>query len=188
MGYSSPDDSINYTLKRPVSRYGHRHNDSYENSISTLAMPCQGSDSDEEDLVSGLVLDQHGERSAASSTVSMEIHDRLDALTRANEELIRKKIEADQTLQNKLAEHDLELEENQQRLEELRSELNASNREEKELRAKDVSVFRLPWIHMGSLLFLFILFFPVQKYGTGRCAGSRDGESAKTARLCEGHI
>ena len=71
----------------------------------------------------------------------MEIHDRLDALTRANEELIRKKMEAEQALQNKLAEHDMELDENQQRLEELRSELNSSNREEKELRAKDVSGF-----------------------------------------------
>jgi hypothetical protein len=140
MGYSSPDDGNNYTLKRPVSRYGHKQNDSFdfENSI---AMPRQNSDSDEEDIVAGLVLDRHGERSTASSTVSMEIHDRLDALTRANEELIRKKMEAEQALQNKLAEHDMELDENQQRLEELRSELNSSNREEKELRAKDVSGF-----------------------------------------------
>jgi len=151
MGYSSPDDGNNYTLKRPMSRYGHKQNDSYDfdNSISTLPMPRQNSDSDEEDLVAGLVLDRHGERSNTSSTVSMEIHDRLDALTRANEELIRKKMEAEQALQNKLAEHDMELDENQQRLEELRSELNSSNREEKELRAKDVSGFSFP-------LFFFI--------------------------------
>ena len=140
MGYSSPEDGNNYTLKRPISRYGHRQTDSFD-SISTLAMPRHNSDSDEEDIVAGLVLDRHGERSNASSTVSMEIHDRLDALTRANEELIRKKMEAEQALQNKLAEHDIELDENQQRLEELRSELNSSNREEKELRAKDVSLF-----------------------------------------------
>jgi hypothetical protein len=141
MGYSSPDDGNNYTFKRPISRYGHKQNDSFDfdNSISTLPMPRQNSDSDEEDIVAGLVLDRHGDRSTASSTVSMEIHDRLDALTRANEELIRKKMEAEQALQNKLAEHDMELDENQQRLEELRSELNSSNREEKELRAKDVS-------------------------------------------------
>jgi len=147
MGYSSPDDGNNYTLKRPISRYGHKQNDSFD-SISTLTMPRQNSDSDEEDIVAGLVLDRHGERSTASSTVSMEIHDRLDALTRANEELIRKKMEAEQALQNKLAEHDIELDENQQRLEELRSELNSSNREEKELRAKDVRLvfcFKIAW-------------------------------------------
>ena len=40
----------------------------------------------------------------------------------------------------KLMEHETELEKTHLRLEELRSELSLSNREEKELRAKDVCV------------------------------------------------
>jgi ABC-type Fe3+-citrate transport system substrate-binding protein len=119
-------------------------------------MPRQNSDSDEEGIVAGLVLDRHGDRSTASSIVSMEIHDRVDALTRANEELIRKK-EAEQASQNKLAEHDMELDENRQRLEESRSELNSSNREEKELKAKDVSDFSVSFIliiYIGWLLII----------------------------------
>lgn len=97
-------------------------------------MPRSGDDSDEDDMDAGLVHD----RSIALSTVSMEVSERIEALTRTNDQLGRKVVELETTLQNKLAEHELELEETHQRLEELRSELSASNREEKELRAKDV--------------------------------------------------
>ncbi|KAF9533935.1 hypothetical protein CPB83DRAFT_416318 [Crepidotus variabilis] len=145
MGYSSPDDA-NHTVKsRPMSRYGYNNfgdisnmsSDSIANEVNTLLMPRPSSsqtDSDEEDeIVAGLVPD----RSTASSTVSMEIHERMEALQRNNEELGRKLMEAERTLQNKLMEHETELEETHMRLEELRSELSLSNREEKELRAKD---------------------------------------------------
>lgn len=46
-------------------------------------------------------------------------------------------MEAERTLQHKLSEHELELEEMQSRLEEVRSELAHTKREEKELRSKD---------------------------------------------------
>lgn len=110
------------------------------NSISSLPLPRQltsdsDSESDGEDSTLGLVLD----RSAASSTVSMEPLDRVDALQRANAELGRKLMEAERTLQGKLSDHENELEEMQGRLEEVRSELSATKREEKELRAKEVS-------------------------------------------------
>jgi hypothetical protein len=110
-------------------------------SISSLPMPRPSSDSgsgDEEDdpTILGLVLD----RSAASSTVSMEPFDRLDALQKANADLGRKLMEAERTLQGKLADHENELEEMQGRLEEAKSELSATKREEKELRAKEVSL------------------------------------------------
>ena len=96
-----------------------------------------GSDSDSEDESSlGLVLD----RTATSSTVSLEPLDRVDALQKANAELSRKLMEADRALQNKLTEHDNDLEEMQARLEELKSELTATKREEKELRAKEVRI------------------------------------------------
>jgi hypothetical protein len=123
----------------PGSDYESSQNDSFMNSISSLPLPHphtpdSGPDSDSEDTL-GLVLD----RSAASSTVSMEPLDRVDALQRANAELGRKLMEAERTLQGKLADHENELEEMQGRLEEVRSELSATKREEKELRAKEVS-------------------------------------------------
>ncbi|GBE87960.1 predicted protein [Sparassis crispa] len=106
--------------------------------ISSLPMPRAGSDEDsdsdrDEDSVLGLVLD----RSAASSTVSLDQQERLEGLQRANAELGRKLIEAERTLQNRLAEHELELEEMENRLEEMKSELGATKREEKELRSKE---------------------------------------------------
>lgn len=117
-------------------------------SVSSLPMPRAESDSDSDGSIDdnddadsslGLVLD----RSAASSTVSLEPHDRLDALQRANADLGRKLMDAERTLQNKLSDHESELEEMQGRLEEARSELSATKREEKELRSKEVCFFYL---------------------------------------------
>ncbi|EDR05936.1 uncharacterized protein LACBIDRAFT_329462 [Laccaria bicolor S238N-H82] len=140
-GYSSPDDN-NHTLNAS------RSNPSglFIDSISSLPMPRANrngngngngddSDSDPEDSLLGLVMD----RSTTSSTVSLEPLDRLDALQRANADLNRKCMEAERTLQHKLSEHELELEEMQSRLEEVRSELAHTKREEKELRSKDIS-------------------------------------------------
>lgn len=134
-GYMSPDDGP--TMKRAMSRF-----DAFEQgvgaSVSSVRMPRTGgsdSDEDEEDEVGlHLVMD----RLHTDSTVSMEMTERLEALQRTNEELGRKRADAEMTLQKKLTEHEYELEELNQRIEELRSELAASNREEKELRAKDV--------------------------------------------------
>jgi chromosome segregation ATPase len=122
-----------------VPRYGGMSYDSFDNAVSSLPMPRgPGSDSDEEDMDAGLGLVM--DRSKTVSTVSMEITERLEALQRTNEDLSRKCIEAEKTLQRKIEEHELELDETHHRLEELRTELAASNREEKELRSKDVSV------------------------------------------------
>jgi DNA repair exonuclease SbcCD ATPase subunit len=109
------------------------------NTISSLPMPRSSSDSDSDDEESalGLVMD----RSAASSTVSLQPEDRVDALKRTNAELVRKLMEAEKTLQNTMSEHELELEETHSRLEELKSELSATKREEKELRSKEVRFF-----------------------------------------------
>jgi len=148
LGYSSPEDT-NHTVKT-VSRYGFNNYDgSFVNDVSTLPMPRSSeNDSDEENEVdAGLVHD----RTTSSSTVSMEVHERMEALQRNNEELGRKLMEAERTLQNKLMEHETELEETHMRLEELRSELSLSNREEKELRAKDVRIhFHMFW-HLSQL-------------------------------------
>ncbi|CCL98646.1 uncharacterized protein FIBRA_00648 [Fibroporia radiculosa] len=111
--------------------------DRFGSQISSLPMPRVSSDDDSEDddddSMLGLVMD----RSAASSTVSLDLQERLEALQRMNTDLGRKLIEAEKTLQYKLAEHEMELEEMQSRLEEVKSELSATKREEKELRSKE---------------------------------------------------
>ncbi|CDO68952.1 hypothetical protein BN946_scf185000.g95 [Trametes cinnabarina] len=110
----------------------------FHEQISSLPLPRRSpddsdDDSEIEEALLGLVMD----RSAASSTVSLDMQERLDALQRANTELSRKLLEAERTLQNRLAEHEQELEDMQGRLEEARSELSATKREEKELRSKE---------------------------------------------------
>ncbi|KAI0067221.1 hypothetical protein BV25DRAFT_1987669 [Artomyces pyxidatus] len=110
--------------------------DSFDDAVSSLPMPhTSDSDSDGEDSALGLVYD----RSAASSTASLEPSERLEALQRANTELGKKLIEAERTLHRKLADHEMELEEMEARLEEARTELSAAKREEKELRNKERS-------------------------------------------------
>ena len=130
-GYSSPDDSNNHTMKRSRSQYGY-YDDSFDSSVPIPRASTSDSD-DEDEIDAGLVLDRNN-----ASSISLELHDRLDALQRNNEELSRKLLEAEKTLQDKLANYDMELDEAQHKLEELRSELSASNREEKDLRTKDV--------------------------------------------------
>lgn len=98
---------------------------------------AEDSDSDGEDSALGLVMD----RSTTSSTVSMEPMDRLDVLQRANTELSKKLMDAERTLQNKLAAHESELEDMQGRLDELEAELVSTKREEKELRTKEVNFY-----------------------------------------------
>ena len=111
--------------------------------------PGSGSDSGgDEDSWLGLVLD----RNANSSTASLEPLERLDALQRANTELGKKLMEAERTLQAKLFEHEAELEDMQGRLEEVKSELSATKREEKELRSKEVGFC----LFAGLFLFLVL--------------------------------
>jgi len=93
------------------------------------------SDDSEDDSALGFVFD----RSTASSSASMEPLERLDALQRVNADLAKKLVDAERTLQRKLADHEVELEEMEARLEEAKSELSAAKREEKELRNKERS-------------------------------------------------
>lgn len=106
---------------------------SANNSIALPRASALDSDSDSDD-------DQppvwHG-RAGTSSTVSMEDEARMHALIMNNDELSRKLREAEETLQRRLSEHEAELEEFTNRLEEARAELAATRREEKELRAKE---------------------------------------------------
>lgn len=71
------------------------------------------------------------------SSNSLVPEDRYESLARMNDELSRKLMDAERTLTSKLEASDLELADLESRLEEMRQELAAKNREEKELRAKD---------------------------------------------------
>ncbi|KAJ7081877.1 hypothetical protein B0H15DRAFT_940416 [Mycena belliarum] len=130
---------------RPPSRGQSRntdesaHADHYDytlrQGLSSLPMPRNGSDSDSDSDDGGadMVLD----RSAASSTVSMMPHERVEALQRVNDDLARKLADTERTFQRKLAEQEAEFEDLQLKLEETRNELSAAKREEKELRSKE---------------------------------------------------
>ena len=113
--------------------------EAFDETVTKLPMQRMSTDSDsddsEDDSALGLVFD----RSTASSTASMEPLERLDALQRVNADLGKKLVEVERTLQRKLADHEVELEEMEARLEEAKSELSAAKREEKELRSKERS-------------------------------------------------
>ena len=97
--------------------------------------PDTANDSDEEDSFLGLVMG----RDYRDSTASMDDIERLHALQRQNEELKRKRIESEEILHKKLSEHEADYAELQALLDTVRQELNATKREEKELRSKEVS-------------------------------------------------
>ncbi|KAI0298052.1 hypothetical protein B0F90DRAFT_1810993 [Multifurca ochricompacta] len=111
--------------------------EAFEETVTRLPMPRLSSDSDSEDSEDDSGLGRVFDRSTASSTASMEASERLEALQRVNVDLGKKLAEAERTLQRKLADHEVELEEMEARLEEARSELSAAKREEKELRNKE---------------------------------------------------
>lgn len=125
--------------------------DSMAESISSLPMPKphnsdsdsgdDDSDSDTRRLSLGLILDH--ERTINSSIGSLAPQDRVEALQKNNQELSRRLVDAERTLQNRLADHEVEIEEMQAKLDELKSELTATKREEKELRNKEVSSQRV---------------------------------------------
>lgn len=72
------------------------------------------------------------------STSSLVPEDPVESLTRMNDELSRKLQEAERNLALKLEASEQELVDMESKLEELRQELASKNREEKELRVKDV--------------------------------------------------
>lgn len=105
-------------------------------------MPRRGDDSDsdsgsDDERALGLVH----ERTITSSTMSLDLQERFEALQKVNEELRRKLVDAEETLQRKLSEHESDLESFQQRIEEMKAELSSTKRQEKELRAKEVYIF-----------------------------------------------
>ena len=114
----------------------------FTHGINSLPMPRRNddsdsdSDSDADDIARGLVH----ERTVTMSTISLDMQERIEALQKVNDDLRRKLNDAEETLQRKLTEHEIDLENLQQRIEEIKSELSATKRQEKELRVKEVRV------------------------------------------------
>jgi chromosome segregation ATPase len=113
--------------------------EAFDDTVTKMPMQRMSADSDSDDSGDDSALGLVFDRSTTGSTASMEPLERLDALQRVNADLAKKLIEAERTLQRKLADHEVELEEMEARLEEAKSELSAAKREEKELRSKERS-------------------------------------------------
>jgi uncharacterized protein YdcH (DUF465 family) len=78
--------------------------------------------------------------SATSSMLSLTTpEERAEALARTNEELVKKLEEKEAHFMARFAEHEQVIDELQSRVEQLRAELGATKKEEKELRVKEVS-------------------------------------------------
>ncbi|THH10043.1 hypothetical protein EW145_g1587 [Phellinidium pouzarii] len=125
------------------ARFEYDHGDSFERSLQHASDGDSDDDVDDgEDPTLGLRL----ERSVSASMAHVS-REREEALERTNQDLQRRVVEQDRILQRKIAEHESELEEMENMLEETKSELNAKMREEKELRAKETR-----YIHQISAL------------------------------------
>lgn len=122
-GFMSPTDRSRPLTEDDLKRSPKNNRDGGYDSAS------DGSDMDEEDETMGMVLSRSALESMATSK------EREEQLERANQELQRRVLEQDRILQRKISEHETELEDLENLLEETKSELSAKMREEKELRA-----------------------------------------------------
>ncbi|EJD49563.1 hypothetical protein AURDEDRAFT_84647 [Auricularia subglabra TFB-10046 SS5] len=99
----------------------------------TLSNPDRYDSEDDDDAL-GLV---HAPPSHRPSNASLAPHDRVDALSRENHELMRRLSEAERHMQNQIAEQELEFQQLESKLSEAQQELHHAKREEKELRHKE---------------------------------------------------
>ncbi|KAG2018259.1 hypothetical protein CC2G_007702 [Coprinopsis cinerea AmutBmut pab1-1] len=129
-GYSSSEDAIDYSSHH---RAPNPSPERYPGDMNTVPIPREEGDSDDEESVLGLVHD----RDYRPSDASMADYERLEALQKVNSDLQKKCMEAEEMLHRKVAEHEQDYIDWESQLEQLRAELSAAKREEKELRAKD---------------------------------------------------
>ncbi|KAJ2917356.1 hypothetical protein MD484_g3073, partial [Candolleomyces efflorescens] len=129
LGYISPDDSTMTVHNKKRLSLGS------SGGLNTVPLPRDPNDSDEEEDVLGLVTG----RDIRESNASMDDFARLEALQRQNEELHKKRVEYEEILNKKIAEHEHDYLELENVLDQMKVELSATKREEKELRAKERS-------------------------------------------------
>ncbi|GJE89826.1 hypothetical protein PsYK624_059350 [Phanerochaete sordida] len=127
-------------MSPPPSDRDMSFDDDDDHPISSLPLPSRhrsssdGSDDDDDD--DPTLLRVH-ERIPTTSTISLDMAERVDALQRINDELRRKLSDTEDNLQRRLAEREAEIEDMQQRLDEFRNELSVAKRQEKDLKAKE---------------------------------------------------
>ena len=97
-------------------------------------------DSSDDDMERGRVLDHRASMASMMSTISMEDQEKMETLEKSNKELARKLMEAERTLSVRMADHENDLADMEAKIEEMRSELSATKREEKDLRGREVSI------------------------------------------------
>jgi len=105
-------------------------------------MPTHDSDSESENEDEETAMGRILTRSTASSTVSMEQSERLEALERHERELTRRLQESERTYQGKMATYEDEIAMLETRIEELKDEVAQHLRDEKDLRSKEVKKFK----------------------------------------------
>ncbi|KAJ3483586.1 hypothetical protein NLI96_g6211 [Meripilus lineatus] len=96
-------------------------------------------DSSDDDMERGRVLDHRASMASMMSTISMEDQEKMETLEKSNKELARKLMEAERTLSVRMADHENDLADMEAKIEEMRSELSATKREEKDLRGREAS-------------------------------------------------
>lgn len=87
------------------------------------------------------------DRTSLFSLASSASGDRVEDLERENAELSKKLQELQRALEDGMASHELEMEELHMQMEEIEAELASSQRDEKDLRMKDVSCISL-WMNL----------------------------------------
>ena len=149
---SPPPSSVSDT-----SNNSFEYDDPYEDPdaqfasrISALPLPPRpnsrashsSSEDEDEDFEHsmGRVLDHRSSMASMDSTMSLEDQEKMEALEKTNKDLARKLMESDRMLHNRMTDHETELVEMESKIEELKAELSATKREEKELRGKEVGL------------------------------------------------
>ena len=127
----------------------------------------------------GRILDHRPSIASLISTISMEDQEKIEALEKSNKDMARKLMEAERTLQNRMVQHESELADMESRLEEVRSELSATKREEKELRGKEVCNWLLPYLLCKYWYSRFLYNFPEDAAESDLVGRGRDREDAK---------
>ncbi|KAI0342594.1 hypothetical protein BDW22DRAFT_1357031 [Trametopsis cervina] len=143
--YVSPDrNDYNYdgTYNRETGMMSPPPSDLSETSFdaamrANLARRSEDSDSDGDDSEGDHTLDFRHSRE--SSTTSLNLQERLDAMHKVHDDLRRKLKEAEDNLQHRMADHEDELARMEQELETLKDELISTKKQEKELRSKERS-------------------------------------------------
>ena len=118
----------------------HRISDPHEDDEDEIEHGLRGA-SDEDDtlqLPSASSIRRMHTISSSSSLSLTTPEDRLEALQRTDAELAKKLRDNGRELENRLSDHEAEIDEMQTKIDELKSELQSSKREEKELKAKAV--------------------------------------------------